>query len=80
MREQQACSVRGPQLPGARPRAILLVTSKVPTEPASTTTAHAITVTGEDGRLIASVQALAFRTGRWHLSEEAWSRTWRETY
>ena len=42
------------------------------------TTAHAVTVTGADERLVASVQAMAWRTGRWHLGDDARSPAWRE--
>lgn len=41
------------------------------------TASYLIDVTDADGRLVASVQATAFRTGRWHLGEDAWSPGWR---
>lgn len=44
------------------------------------TTSHIIKVSGEGGRLVASVHALALRTDRWHLGEEAWSPKWRRNY
>lgn len=33
-----------------------------------------------DGALRATVQAMCFRTERWHLGEEAWPEDWRATY
>lgn len=44
------------------------------------TTSHIIKVSGEGGRLVASVHAMAFRSDRWHLGEEAWSPKWRRNY
>lgn len=44
------------------------------------TASHLIEVTGADGRLVASVHAIAFRTGRWHLGEQAWSAGWRASH
>lgn len=44
------------------------------------TASHIIRVTGEGGRLVSSVHAMVFRTGRWHLGEQAWSPQWRQTY
>lgn len=44
------------------------------------TTSHIIKVSGEGGRLVASVHALAIRSGRWHLGDEAWSPGWRRRY
>jgi acyl-CoA thioesterase len=45
------------------------------------TAAYAIDVTSEeDGTLRASFQAMAFRTGRWHLGEDAWPEEWRATH
>lgn len=44
------------------------------------TAAYAIDVTSEaDGALRATFQAMAFRTGRWHFGEDAWSEEWRAT-
>lgn len=31
-------------------------------------------------RLVASLQAMAFRTDRWHLGDDAWPPEWRERY
>jgi acyl-CoA thioesterase len=45
------------------------------------TAAYAIDVASEeDGTLRASFQAMAFRTGRWHLGEDAWPEEWRATH
>jgi len=45
------------------------------------TAAYAIDVLSEaDGVLRATFQAMAFRTGRWHLGEDAWSEEWRATH
>ena len=45
------------------------------------TAAYAIDVTSEaDGALRASFQAMCFRTGRWHLGEDAWPEEWRESH
>ena len=45
------------------------------------TAAYAIDVTSEvDGALRATFQAMAFRTGRWHLGEDAWPEEWRATH
>ena len=45
------------------------------------TAAYAVDVTSEaDGSLRASVQAMAFRTGRWHLGEDAWPDEWRSSH
>ena len=45
------------------------------------TAAYAIDVTSEaDGALRATFQAMAFRTGRWHLGEDAWPDEWRATH
>jgi hypothetical protein len=45
------------------------------------TAAYAIDVTSEaDGTLRATFQAMAFRTGRWHLGEDAWPDEWRATH
>ena len=45
------------------------------------TAAYAIDVITEaDGALRASFQAMAFRTGRWHLGEDAWPEAWRASH
>jgi len=45
------------------------------------TGAYAIDVVSEaDGALRATFQAMAFRTGRWHLGEDAWTEEWRATH
>jgi acyl-CoA thioesterase len=45
------------------------------------TASFAIDVTSEvDGTLRATLQAMCFRTGRWHLGEEAWPEDWRARY
>ena len=45
------------------------------------TAALAIDVTSEaDGTLRAAFQAMCFRTGRWHLGEDAWAEDWRARY
>jgi acyl-CoA thioesterase len=45
------------------------------------TSSFTIDVTSEaDGSLRAAVVAMCFRTGRWHLGEEAWPEDWRAKY
>ena len=45
------------------------------------TASFAIDVTSEsDGKLRASFQAMCFRTGRWHLGEDAWPQDWRDAH
>jgi acyl-CoA thioesterase len=45
------------------------------------TAAYAIDVTSEaDGALRAAFQAMVYRTGRWHLGEDAWPEEWRATH
>ena len=45
------------------------------------TAAYAIDVISEDdGALRAAFQAMVFRTGRWHLGEDAWPEEWRATH
>ncbi|HVW33495.1 MAG TPA: PaaI family thioesterase [Acidimicrobiia bacterium] len=45
------------------------------------TAAYAVDITSEsDGTLRASFQAMCFRTGRWHLGEDAWPDRWRDTH
>ncbi len=41
---------------------------------------YAVEVTGEDGAARCTVQAVAFRTERWHLGAEAWPAEWRDLY
>jgi len=45
------------------------------------TASYAIDVISEsDGTLRATFSAMVFRTGRWHLGEDAWPPTWRDTH
>jgi acyl-CoA thioesterase len=45
------------------------------------TASFAIDVVSEaDGTLRASFQAMCFRTGRWHLGDDAWPDDWRATH
>jgi acyl-CoA thioesterase len=45
------------------------------------TAAYAIDVISEsDGVLRASLQAMCFRTGRWHLGQDAWPEDWQTTH
>jgi acyl-CoA thioesterase len=45
------------------------------------TAAYAIDVSSEaDGTLRASFQAMCFRTGGWHLGEDAWPEDWRTAH
>jgi hypothetical protein len=37
-------------------------------------------VRGEDDAVRCTALAVAFRTGRWHLGEDAWPADWRERY
>jgi acyl-CoA thioesterase len=39
-----------------------------------------VEVAGEDGRPRCTALAVAFRTDRWHLGEDAWPTDWRETF
>ncbi|MGH9009532.1 MAG: hotdog fold thioesterase [Acidimicrobiia bacterium] len=44
------------------------------------TAAYSIDLISEDdGSLRAAFQAMVFRTGRWHLGEDAWPEEWRAT-
>ena len=59
----------------------VLVASAVERSRTRRTAAYAIDVTSEaDGALRATFQAMAFRTGRWHLGEDAWPEEWRATH
>jgi acyl-CoA thioesterase len=45
------------------------------------TAAYAVDVISEsDGALRATFQAMVFRTGRWHLGEDAWPEDWRAAH
>jgi acyl-CoA thioesterase len=45
------------------------------------TASYTIDVVAEaDGTLRAAFQAMCFRTGRWHLGEDAWPDNWREVH
>ena len=45
------------------------------------TASYTIDVVAEaDGTLRAAFQAMCFRTGRWHLGEDAWPEEWRATH
>jgi uncharacterized protein (TIGR00369 family) len=45
------------------------------------TAAFQIDVTTEgDGALVATLQAMGYRTHRWHFGEDAWPAEWRERY
>lgn len=37
-------------------------------------------VSDSDGTLRASFQAMCFRTGRWHLGDDAWPEEWRQAH
>jgi len=41
---------------------------------------YRVEVAGEDGRPRCTALAVAFRTDRWHLGEEAWPAEWRERF
>ena len=59
----------------------ILVASAVERSRTRRTAAYAIDVTSEaDGALRATFQAMTFRTGRWHLGEDAWPEEWRATH
>jgi uncharacterized protein (TIGR00369 family) len=63
------------------PTGDVLVATAVERSRTRRTAAYAIDVTSEDdGALRASVQAMVFRTGRWHLGEDAWPEEWRATH
>ena len=58
-----------------------LVASAVERSRTRRTAAYAIDVVSEtDGTLRAAFSAVAFRTGRWHLGEDAWPEEWRATH
>ena len=42
--------------------------------------AFGIDVTDSDERIIASLQALNYRTDNWHLGEDVWPEEWRRTF
>ena len=59
----------------------VLVATAVERSRTRRTAAYAIDVTSEDdGVLRATFSAMAFRTGRWHLEEDAWPEDWRATH
>jgi acyl-CoA thioesterase len=59
----------------------VLVATAVERSRTRRTAAYAIDVTSEDnGALRAAFQAMAFRTGAWHLGEDAWPEEWRATH
>jgi acyl-CoA thioesterase len=59
----------------------VLVATAVERSRTRRTAAYAIDVTSEDnGVLRAAFQAMAFRTGAWHLGEDAWPEEWRATH
>jgi acyl-CoA thioesterase len=59
----------------------VLVATAVERSRTRRTAAYAIDVTSEaEGTLRATFQAMAFRTGRWHLGEDAWPEEWRATH
>ena len=59
----------------------VLVAAAVERSRTRRTASYAIDVISEDdGTLRASFQAMVFRTGRWHLGEDAWPEDWRATH
>jgi acyl-CoA thioesterase len=59
----------------------VLVATAVERSRTRRTAAYAIDVSSEDeGALRASFQAMVFRTGGWHLGEDAWPEEWRTTH
>jgi acyl-CoA thioesterase len=63
------------------PVAEVLIATAVERSRTRRTASYAIDVTSEDdGALRASFQAMTFRTGRWHLGEDAWPEEWRATH
>lgn len=59
----------------------VLVATAVERSRTRRTAAYAIDVVSEgDGVLRATFQAMVFRTGRWHLGEDAWPEEWRATH
>jgi len=63
------------------PAAEVLIATAVERSRTRRTAAYAIDVTSEDdGALRATFAAMTFRTGRWHLGEDAWPEEWRATH
>ena len=63
-----------------RPGEVLVATA-VERSRTRRTAAYAVDVVSEaDGALRAGFQAMVFRTGRWHLGEEAWPEDWRASH
>jgi acyl-CoA thioesterase len=59
----------------------VLVATAVERSRTRRTAAYGVDVISEaDGALRASFQAMVFRTGRWHLGEDAWPEEWRAAY
>jgi phenylacetic acid degradation protein PaaD len=59
----------------------VLVATAVERSRTRRTAAYAVDVVSEnDGALRAAFQAMVFRTGRWHLGEDAWPQDWRATH
>jgi len=65
----------------AAPADEVLIATAVERSRTRRTAAYAIDVVSEDdGALRATFQAMAFRTGRWHLGEGAWPEEWRAAH
>lgn len=59
----------------------VLVATAVERSRTRRTAAYAVDVISEaDGALRASFQGMVFRTGRWHLGEDAWPDEWKSTH
>jgi acyl-CoA thioesterase len=59
----------------------VLVATAVERSRTRRTAAYAVDVVSEaDGALRAGFSAMVFRTGRWHLGDDAWPEDWRSTH
>ena len=69
------------QFLSAAPAGDILVARATERSRTRRTSSFTIDVTSEaDGSLRAAVVAMCFRTGRWHLGDEAWPEDWRARY
>ena len=69
------------QFLSAAPVGDVLVATAVERSRTRRTGSYVIDVVSErGGTLRAGFQAMAFRTGRWHLGEDAWTEEWRATH
>lgn len=62
------------------PVGVLLVAQAVEVSRSRGTASYRVEVTAGGGHVLAWYQAVAYRTGRWHLGEDAWPAAWREAH